>query len=267
MKKTEKMNAIMTGTLKSCGHLSFASRGAWIQTVAAGMLITVLPFLILVWLWHQSSALTELNRWETVTACVFIAALIVLGYALLVKYPVNLIRLRSYLRSLAEDRLPGEVVLSDAENDIAAIRVYLEKIIQHAEERLQLLQSKHEADIEAERSRVMVESLGALCHHIAQPATVLGLHLDQLQRAADSACLGNLVKECQADFSEISKTLDQFRELSRYKTEPYGLSRKGNCRMIKLEKRIVSPAADRVSVASKRSAAIQPSPGMAVLSA
>jgi len=65
------------------------------------------------------------------------------------KYPVSIVRLRSYLHSLAHDQLPDHVTLPHTEDDIAAIHGYLEYVVGMAAERLRLLEEKHAADLAA----------------------------------------------------------------------------------------------------------------------
>jgi hypothetical protein len=215
-------------------RFAMASRGAWRHLAAAVMLITVLPGLVLLWLWmtilngegDSASALLIAGA-----ACIGFAAL---GYTLLIKYPVSIVRLRSYLHSLAHDQLPDHVTLPHTEDDIAAIHGYLEYVVGMAAERLRLLEEKHAADLAAERHRIMTESVGTLCHHVGQPASVLGMQLHLLKRAVAEPEAAAMVGLCEDAYNDIMKTLDRLREITHYETEQYLVSESDDCRILRL---------------------------------
>lgn len=213
-------------------QLALAGRGAWGQVAVAATLITILPSLILLWAWVSGEA----PRSPGSMALAFGSSLffILLGYALLLKYPASITHLRRYLKCLAQDQLPAHVDLPHDEDDLNAIRQYLETIVKHAEERIRLLEDKHEADLAAERHRIMTESVGALCHHVGQPAAALGITLHLMQQATPSPALAALVAESQRALEELSSILDRLRDLTHYRTEPYLASDPAGARIISL---------------------------------
>ena len=195
-------------------------RGAWGRLVVAALLITVIPGLVLLWVRVESAS--QQSYPETLVLAGGVGALLmVLGYALLFTYPINIVRLRTYLQTLAQNRLPRQVILTDDEDDIVAIRYYLDRIVHQAEERLRLIEDRHTATLEAERHRIMVESIGALCHHVGQPATVLGMSLHRMERFCQGPDTRALLAECHAAFDDVVVALDRLRELTHYRTEPY----------------------------------------------
>ncbi len=217
-------------------------RGAWGQLAVAAMLITVLPGMLLSWLFLRM-------QWgERVEGLVILFGggvcfmLIALGYVLLFKYPVNIVRLRLYLQTLANNRLPRQVLLTEDEDDMAAVRYYLEQIVHQAEERLKLLEKSHQVALEGERHRIMVESIGALCHHVGQPATVLGLLLHRMRQKACDPPVAGLVAECEIALGDIATTLDRLRDLTQYRTEPYLMAEAGGVRIIHLNRSQETPA-------------------------
>lgn len=198
------------------------------------MLITVLPGFLLLWLWMY----TQWNKGASTSVTALVGGvcftLVALGYVLLFKYPVNMVRLRSYLRILAQNGLPERVAMSEDEDDIAAVHFYLKQIVRHAEERLNLLEERHKAALATERHRIMMESIGALCHYVGQPATVLSLSLHKMRQAVGDSPAAPLVAECQAAFDDITATLDRCRELTHYRTEPYLAANPDGIRIIHL---------------------------------
>jgi PAS domain S-box-containing protein len=74
-----------------------------------------------------------------------------------------------------------------------------------------------------ERDRVMAQSLGAVCHHLAQPTTVLLSSIEMLQRTAnyDPALVESLLEMSMSAAEEIRQILRKLNELDVYKTVPY----------------------------------------------
>ena len=83
-----------------------------------------------------------------------------------------------------------------------------------------------EAVRDAEQQRVMLESLGAACHHLGQPATVLlgNLELlhDQLQaEKADNGDLVSLADASLAAMRQMGQLLHRLNSVNEYKTTTY----------------------------------------------
>jgi FixJ family two-component response regulator len=100
----------------------------------------------------------------------------------------------------------------------------LESSIVHSVNRVRLskaleMQRKHL--IEAERQRIMMQSLGTACHHISQPLTVLRSYIVMLKRKEEDpkqrAMLVEAFKACEA----LCDIVWKIGHTSRYKTEPY----------------------------------------------
>lgn len=201
--------------------LSLSRRGAWGQVAVAAMLITVLPALILAWAWKShldGATLPPLAAW-CVGGIVFLV--IILGYTLLFKYPVSIVRLRQYLSTIASGGIPGQVTLSQDEDDLAAVQHYMEQIVTMAEDRIHMIEKRHEVELGAERQRVMIESLGAMCHHVGQPATVMSMCLYRLKNNPAPGEVPVILAECETAFDSMTEILDQLRTTSQYASEPY----------------------------------------------
>jgi len=219
--------------------LSLSRRGAWGQVTVAAVLITILPALILAWIWKShldGTTLPPIAAW-----CIsgVVVLVIVLGYALLFKYPVSIVRLRQYLSTIASGGIPDQVTLTEDEDDLAAVQRYMERIVNMAEDRIKMIEKRHEIDLEAERQRVMVESIGAMCHHVGQPATVMSMCLYRLKTNPSPQDVPVILAECEAAFDSMTEILDQLRATSHYASEPYlqpapGTSGKLGARIIKV---------------------------------
>lgn len=76
---------------------------------------------------------------------------------------------------------------------------------------------------EAERQRVMLESLGAACHHLGQPATVLLANLGIMEKKMDKddPTLGHIVGSCMEAAETLSGILHKMNAIDEYRTTPY----------------------------------------------
>ncbi|MDA1185965.1 MAG: response regulator [Acidobacteria bacterium] len=80
-----------------------------------------------------------------------------------------------------------------------------------------------EALLQAERQRVMIESLGAACHHISQPMTSVMGNLGLLQESLgpDDADTRDKISDILKWTEQVRSLLDQFRTLREYRPTPY----------------------------------------------
>jgi DNA-binding NarL/FixJ family response regulator len=73
----------------------------------------------------------------------------------------------------------------------------------------------------AERQRVMIESLGAACHHLGQPATVLTGYLEVIKRKPQPPDTAAMLDECVKAAYAIGDILVRLQTIGEYRTEPY----------------------------------------------
>jgi PAS domain S-box-containing protein len=80
-----------------------------------------------------------------------------------------------------------------------------------------------EANQQAERQNVMMESLGAACHHLGQPATVLMASLELMARVKDNdKALGEELLTSSIEAAEsLRKMLHKLNDITEYKTTSY----------------------------------------------
>ena len=80
-----------------------------------------------------------------------------------------------------------------------------------------------QAELQTERQRVMLESLGAACHHLGQPATVLLANLGIMRRKVeDPTCnLKELIHNALDAAESLSEILHKLNAVNEYRTTPY----------------------------------------------
>jgi signal transduction histidine kinase len=215
------MNNLPDALPLSRHSFSLSRRGAWGQVTLAAILITILPALILAWVGKNDLDGTPLHPLVVWFAAGLLIAVIALGYSLLFKYPSSIVRLRHYLNTLAGGKIPDQVTLSKDEDDLAAVQHYMELIVKMASDRIRIAEKQHAEELEAERQRVMVESIGTMCHHLGQPATVMSLCLYRLKTTSDPQAMALLVIDCQDAFDSMTRILDQLRTTLHYSSELY----------------------------------------------
>ncbi|OGV66208.1 MAG: hypothetical protein A2283_06695 [Lentisphaerae bacterium RIFOXYA12_FULL_48_11] len=76
---------------------------------------------------------------------------------------------------------------------------------------------------EAERNRVMLESIGAVCHHMGQPATVILTTSNVLEKSLQNAdkSLYEMAKDISEAAQVLGEKLHKLNEVNCYKTEEY----------------------------------------------
>jgi len=80
-----------------------------------------------------------------------------------------------------------------------------------------------DAERDAERKRVMLESLGAACHHVGQPATILMGNLELLNNRLETSddVTRSLIATSLEAMEEIRKILQRLNDVSEYRTSDY----------------------------------------------
>ena len=215
---------------------SLTSQGARYHLKIAIALVVVIPMLSfsLVML----SLFSDLADYTPVTHAFIMAAGLLCGltgYTMLREYPANVERMRDYLERIAADDLPESVSLRKPEKDSSDIERYLNVVVQGMHDKIneldkQLAISRELTDtvrkqsdeiVSAEQQRVMIESLGAACHHIGQPATVLRLYISRLRDEHSDSLEQNAILACSDAIESIAGILEKLRLVSEYRTTPY----------------------------------------------
>lgn len=236
--------------------LSLSSRGSRYHLSVAITLVTIIPLLCLAFVaWTQLWLTDTYSVWIPVLVSGLASVLAIAGYTLLRKYPRNIVKLRGYLESIVAGELPDRVDLDDPEDDIGAIEHYLNSVIEQLRGKLRNLEEqlaiseRQQATIraqaeelgEAERQRIVIESLGAACHHIGQPATVLRVYLNMLREDPDSPEAAEQLDKCNEAIDAIADVLAKLRQVSEYRPVPYNTytpdATDGKLRIIDIDQR------------------------------
>lgn len=160
-----------------------------------------------------------------------------LGYTVLRKYPDNIMKLRQYITEVAEGTLPEKIALTDTQSsdDLKYIEVTFNHVLEEMRRQIETIEKQlrtanmlretiekqHQTLLEAERHRVMIQTLGAACHHIGQPATVLQIRLEFLEEIATDEKQVKEIKECVTAVQTISDILRQLEKVGEFRTVPY----------------------------------------------
>ena len=102
------------------------------------------------------------------------------------------------------------------------LRLVISNALQKSEMQ-QKIKEQREGLIDAERQRVMMESIGAACHHFAQPLTTMLSNLQLLAKgegieASDKTIM---LQQCLRAAEMMRTILNKFQEVSEYRTRPY----------------------------------------------
>lgn len=100
----------------------------------------------------------------------------------------------------------------------------LERAILNSIEKVELrrtVDAQRNQLMEADRQRVMIESLGTACHHIGQPATVISAYLQMMQVQETDAEMKEMITSCMEASDAMSGILQQLMHVSQYRTTPY----------------------------------------------
>ena len=196
---------------------TLTSQDARKQTKAAAVLMSIIPALVV---FFMGSLTYFPERAFPLTAQVgiltFTTLLAFAGYRIISKYSENILKLRQYIGEVAKGALPEEIVLPDTQNsdDIKYIEESFNAILAKMRQQQQNL-------VDAERHRTMIQSLGAACHHLSQPASVLCMRLQLLREDATSDEVRTQLDESLGAVEQIRDILGKLGRVSEFKTVPY----------------------------------------------
>ena len=91
------------------------------------------------------------------------------------------------------------------------------------------------AEIRAERSKVVMESLAGFCHALGQPATVILSGVELLKIGCDEDTKKDVLDMCYEAAIEIKSLLAQMKEKREYVNEAYLAANEAAGNMISLQ--------------------------------
>ena len=202
-------------------NLSLTSRGARFQFTVAVFLISILPALTMFYLMIVVSPAGHTTGPAPRVIVLTTALLVALGFFLLADSMKAIGELRRHLERIARGDLPESVRLAGNESDIAAIEKYLNLILFQTRWKLQTMEQQRQNLIDAERQRVMIESLGTACHHMGQPITAITVYLELMRRNEGSEDRRRMIEECIVAVESLRGVIEKLRTVSEYRTIPY----------------------------------------------
>ena len=208
------------------------------QAMIAIVLLSVIPVLSFFYLGVRlhGEAGIHVDFSETIVfMCTLLAAFC--GYRILRKYPKNIINLRRYVEEIAAGTLHQRIQLdqSSCSDDLMFIEQGFNTILAEMANRLRIIEEKYQTEarlrksleeqqqilVHAEQHRAMVQSIGAACHHLGQPATALRMHLFLLKEHTHSVAEIEEIEQSISDVDTICDILRRLREVNEFRTEPY----------------------------------------------
>ncbi|MGE4490466.1 MAG: hypothetical protein AB7E95_13070 [Kiritimatiellales bacterium] len=211
------------------------------QVKIALALVAVIPALSLFYIGMLVGSNASYLTFPTVVLVILSTVLVATpGFLILRKYPDNILKLKQYITDIARGTLPDKIQLvnTNSSDDIKYIEdsfnTVLEEMrhrIQSAEDQLkrehtlrETIQQQQQTLLEAERHRAMIQTLGAACHHIGQPATVLQMRMDLLRNLATNKEEKEDIEGCVEAVQQITEILHQLQRVSEFRTVPYAQS-------------------------------------------
>ena len=225
-------------TVRTAGRLaSLRSQSVDRQARIAVVLMTLMPSLAFFYIGTVVSDTRSAYPFIPLVVLVCTGLVAASGWQVLRKYSKNITRLRRYVLDIANGTLPEPVHLyqSRDNDDLKCIEDGLNIIMQELESRIRLIEEKLQIEsglrqalekqqeilLNAERHRVMLQSLGAACHHLGQPATALRLRLHLMRERACTIDEMAAIDASIRDMEAIDTILKKLREVNEYRTEPY----------------------------------------------
>lgn len=207
-------------------RVSLSTKGARVQFEVAFALTSIIPLLVLAYFatrgfWEEGRGV---GAYEVAVGLVILIT--GLGYALLIKYPLTVIKLRRYLEDMVRGKLPIQIQLDESEDDITSIEQCMNMILDEMKQKVEAMEQK-QARLERELCQAhKLQAIGMLAsgiaHEINTPIqfvsdntrflseTVLDiLNLLDAYRQLRAECeVGNMATESVAKIAGMEKDID-----------------------------------------------------------
>lgn len=207
------------------------------QARVAVVLMTIMPALSFLYVGLQMTDEDAAFPFAPLIVTILTSLAAVCGWQILWRYSKNITCLREHIINIAHGTLPEPVHLyqSGENDDLKCIEEGLNIILYELETRVKLVEEKlkvesglrkaleeqHQMLLDAERQRVMMQSLGAACHHLGQPATALRLRLHLMREKVNTLDEMDAIDASIRDMEAIDAILKKLRDVNVYRTEPY----------------------------------------------
>ena len=188
---------------------SLSSRGARIQFGTAIILISILPLLTLWYLVSSDRLVDDTGALTHPWLMTAVIALVCLGYILLRKYPLTVIRLRRYLEDTLRGEIPEAVELVDSGDDIKAISQCMTIILGRLKGQVRAVERERNLLERQLYQARKLESIGMLAagiaHEINTPVQFVGDNAKFIFNALDKTrSLADRYRELLDSFEALS---------------------------------------------------------------
>ncbi|MEI6168339.1 MAG: HAMP domain-containing sensor histidine kinase [bacterium] len=210
----------LTGKVIDPKKRSLLSLGTRQQFIVAVALMSVIPLLAFAYVLGNAVMTRSLDMETIYFLLPSIVTLMALGVMLLARHTIEVSRLRQYLDEISRGGAPL-IAATHSSADFAAIQRSLGAVIKQGTEKMKVMEARSKALVQAEQQRVMAETVGAACHHLGQPATIIRGYLDLMKRVEVSPEMRAMIQECQTATEEVATVLSRLKGVGQYETEPY----------------------------------------------
>ncbi|HNR94565.1 MAG TPA: ATP-binding protein [Kiritimatiellia bacterium] len=193
-------------------RLSVISKGARAQFAIGVSLISILPLLMVGYLYTFFR--NEATLYSVQTLAVLTTATLVglTGFIILRKYPINIIRLREYLEQMIRGELPDQISLVKEEDDIQMVEKCLNMILLQLHERLEILKTEKQKLQNQIYQLQKMESLGVMAAGVAHDFNNLLTGISGLTKLMNGHIRD---AEAQSRLKEIESLVSRASELTR----------------------------------------------------
>jgi len=217
---------------------SLTTLDAKTQARIAVVLLAIIPSLSLFYI--STTVIRNpgsLSPWVVLLTFILTITIAIFGFSIFKKYPKNIMELRQYITEIAQGTLPEKIQLAHTQDsdDIRYIEDNFNCVLTEMRHRMEIAEEQFRVEhalrktieqqqgtlLEAERQRVMIQTLGVACHHIGQPATVLQLQMDLLMNHVTDDDEIEKITECAQEVQKISDILQKLQRVSTFRTAPY----------------------------------------------
>ncbi len=196
---------------------SLPKHGAWFQFFLAIVLTSVLPVLTLIYVMMREDRQVVFSGFTLYLLIFSVLGLMILGYAILFKYPGNIVRLHRNLLAIVRGEMPESVNLIGVEDDIGAIEKAVNVIIEQLKERIEMAETQKkslERELyQANRLKSMGVIAAGIVHEINTPVQFVSDNTRYVQKAYGDIfgfvdLAQNMIKECRRDCSKAEALVE-----------------------------------------------------------
>lgn len=197
--------------------LSISSTGVRLHFDIALVLITIIPLLVVLFLVMAGYVTFQPGHGVYEALAALLVVIVSLGYVLLMRYPITLMKLRRYVEDMAAGVLPDAVHLEQPERDLRSIEEGMNRILGRLKEKVAAM-AMEQARLEKQLCMAQkLESIGALASGIAHEINTPIQFVGDNTRFLSDACAGllkllaaqrRLVGAVPAEIGKIEEEID-----------------------------------------------------------